>query len=143
MVENLGHIVNGKSIHDSGAPIEIFDPSNGEVISTISNASDKTIENTLNNSIEAFNEWKNFSIAKRSSILFEYKILLEKNMQKLAEIISKDLGKVHDDAVGEIRRGIENVEYACGIGEILKGEFNKNISTSVDSWSEFSHWDPF
>ena len=142
MVENLGHIVNGKSMHDSGAPIEIFNPSNGKVISTISNPSDKTIENTLNNSIEAFNEWKNFSIAKRSSILFEYKILLEKNIQKLAEIISKDLGKVHDDAVGEIRRGIENVEYACGIGEILKGEFNKNISTSVDSWSEFSPLGP-
>ena len=142
MVENLGHIVNGKSMHDSGAHIEIFDPSNGKVISTISNASDKTIENTLNNSTEAFNEWKNFSIAKRSSILFEYKILLEKNIQKLAEIISKDLGKVHDDAVGEIRRGIENVEYACGIGEILKGEFNKNISTSVDSWSEFSPLGP-
>ena len=142
MVENLGHIVNGKSIHDTGAPIEIFNPSNGKVISTISNASDKTIENTLNNSTEAFNEWKNFSIAKRSSILFEYKILLEKNIQKLAEVISKDLGKVHDDAVGEIRRGIENVEYACGIGEILKGEFNKNISTSVDSWSEFSPLGP-
>ena len=142
MVENLGHIVNGKSMHDSGAPIEIFNPSNGKVISTISNASDKTIENTLNNSTEAFNEWKNFSIAKRSSILFEYKVLLEKNIQKLAEIISKDLGKVHDDAVGEIRRGIENVEYACGIGEILKGEFNKNISTSVDSWSEFSPLGP-
>ena len=142
MVENLGHIVNGKSMHDSGAPIEIFNPSNGKIISTISNASDKTIENTLNNSTEAFNEWKNFSIAKRSSILFEYKILLEKNIQKLAEIISKDLGKVHDDAVGEIRRGIENVEYACGIGEILKGEFNKNISTSVDSWSEFSPLGP-
>ena len=142
MVENLGHIVNGKSIHDSGAPIEIFDPSNGKIISTISNASDKTIEDTLNSSREAFNEWKNFSIAKRSSILFEYKVLLEKNIQKLAEIISKDLGKVHDDAVGEIRRGIENVEYACGIGEILKGEFNKNISTSVDSWSEFSPLGP-
>ncbi len=142
MVENLGHIVNGKPIHDSGTPIEIFNPSDGNVISTISNASEKTIENTLNNSTEAFNEWKNFSIAKRSSILFEYKILLEKNINKLAEIISRDLGKVHDDAMGEIRRGIENVEYACGIGEILKGEFNKNISTSVDSWSEFSPLGP-
>ena len=79
----------------------------------------------MNNSIEAFNEWKNFSIAKRSSILFEYKVLLEKNIQKLAKIISKDLGKVHDDAVGEVRRGIENVEYACGVGEILKGNLTK------------------
>ena len=96
------------------------------MISTISNASDKTIENTLNNSIEAFNEWKNFSIAKRSSILFEYKVLLEKNIQKLAEIISKDLGKVHDDAVGEIRRGIENVSMLImRIGEILKENLTK------------------
>ena len=94
MVENLGHIVNGKSIHDSGAPIEIFNPSNGKVISTISNASDKTIENTLNNSTEAFNEWKNFSIAKRSSILFEYKILLEKNIQKLTDQNIENIEKI-------------------------------------------------
>ena len=142
MVQNLGHIVSGKNIVDDGDQIEIFNPSNGELISTISNASNKTIEKTLNNSVEAFNKWKKFSIAKRASILFEYKVLLEKNIDKLAKIISKDLGKVHEDAVGEVRRGIENVEYACGIGEILKGEFNKNISTSVDSWSEFSPLGP-
>ncbi len=138
MTEILGHIVKGENIVDSGMPIEIFNPSNGKVISRISNASSATIEKTLDSSVEAFNEWKTYSIAKRSSILFEYKILLEKNINKLANIISKDLGKVHEDALGEVRRGIENVEYACGIGEILKGDFNKNISTSVDSWSEFS-----
>ena len=142
MIQNLGHIVSGKNIVEDGDQIEIFNPSNGELISTISNASNKTIEKTLNNSVEAFNKWKKFSIAKRASILFEYKVLLEKNIDKLAKIISKDLGKVHEDAVGEVRRGIENVEYACGIGEILKGEFNKNISTSVDSWSEFSPLGP-
>ena len=96
----------------------------------------------MNISIEAFKEWKSYSIAKRSSILFEFKILLEKNVDKLAKIISTDLGKVYEDAVGEVRRGRENVEYACGIGEILKGEFNKNISTSIDSWSEFSPLGP-
>ena len=62
---------------------------------------------------------------------------MEKNKEKLAKIISEDLGKVYDDALGEVRRGIDNVEYACGIGELLKGEYNKNISTEVDSWSEF------
>ena len=65
---------------------------------------------------------KGFSIAKRASILFDYKILLENNIDKLAGIISNDLGKVHEDAVGEVRRGIENVEYACGIGGNYKGE---------------------
>ena len=138
MSKNLGHIVGGRKIFDSGEPINIFNPSNGKIISKISNASKETIDKTLNISIEAFEEWKSYSIAKRSSILFEFKILLEKNLSKLAKIISTDLGKVYEDAVGEVRRGIENVEYACGIGEILKGEFNKNISTSIDSWSEFS-----
>ncbi len=142
MVKNLGHIIDGKYFLEQGPPIEIFNPSNGKLISTITNASNETIEKTLNSSVEAFNEWKTFSIAKRASILFEYKVLLEKNIDKIARIISQDLGKVHEDAVGEVRRGIENVEYACGIGEILKGEFNKNISTSVDSWSEFSPLGP-
>ncbi len=142
MSENLGHIINGKRVVESGKSIEIFNPVNGQVISKISNASSETINKTLNSSIEAFEKWKTYSIAKRASILFDYKVLLEKNINKLANFISEDLGKVHDDAVGEVRRGIENVEYACGIGEILKGEFNKNISTSVDSWSEFSPLGP-
>ncbi len=137
MEKNLGHIINGNVHYESGKTIDIFNPSNGEKISAISNPSSKIIENALSSSQNAFEEWKSYSIAKRASILFDYKILLEKNIDKIAGIISKDLGKVHEDAVGEVRRGIENVEYACGIGEIIKGEFNKNISTSVDSWSEF------
>ena len=127
-----------KIIKSEGALFEIFNPSTGKRLATGSNASQKIIDKTIINSIQAFDEWNSFSLAKKASILFEYKELLEKNIEKLARIISKDLGKVHDDAVGEIRRGIENVEYACGIGEILKGEFNKNVSSSIDSWSEFS-----
>ncbi len=142
MSQNLGHIINGTRVVDSGKSIEIYNPINGEIISTISNASSEIIDKTLNSSLEAFAEWRTFSIAKRASILFDYKLLLEKNINKLADLISKDLGKVREDAIGEVRRGIENVEYACGIGEILKGEFNKNISTSVDSWSEFSPLGP-
>ncbi len=143
MSNDLGHIVGGNRVFDSSDPeIKIFNPSNGDVISSIKNASSETIDKTLKNSIDAFNEWKGFSIAKRASILFDYKVLLEKNIDKLASIISEDLGKVHEDAMGEVRRGIENVEYACGIGEIIKGEFNKNISSSVDSWSEFSPLGP-
>ena len=142
MNTNIGHIVGGKIIKSEGALFEIFNPSTGKRLATGSNASQKIIDKTIINSIQAFDEWNSFSLAKKASILFEYKELLEKNIEKLARIISKDLGKVHDDAVGEIRRGIENVEYACGIGEILKGEFNKNVSSSIDSWSEFSPLGP-
>ena len=137
-MKNIGHIIGGNYVNDKQNCYEIFNPSNGNAIGTISNASQETIEKAINSSSEAFEEWKNYSIAKRASILFEYKVLLEKNVDKLAKIIGEDLGKVYEDAVGEIRRGIENVEYACGIGEILKGEYNSNVSTSIDSWSEFA-----
>ena len=136
-MDNLGHIINGEITHESGEPIKIFNPTSGDIISSVCNPSSETIEKALISSQQAYEEWKEFSIAKRASILFDYKVLLENNIDELAKIISKDLGKVYDDAVGEIRRGIENVEYACGIGEIIKGEYNKNISTAVDSWSEF------
>ena len=136
-MKNCGHLISGNFIYDNGRKINIVNPNIGKTIGYVSSASSKTIDKTICSSFEAFNEWKNFSIGKRASILFEYKLLLEQNIDKIAKIIGDDLGKVKDDAIGEVRRGIENVEYACGVGEILKGEFNKNISTFVDSWSEF------
>ena len=80
-----------------------------------------SLEKAIISSEKAFNEWKHYSIAKRTEVIFEYKVLLERNKEKLAKIISEDLGKVYDDALGEVRRGIDNVEYACGIGEVIKG----------------------
>ena len=135
---NTGHFINGEIIYEDGKKINVFNPSNGKIISSINCASKNIIEKAISSSQKAFEEWKLYSIAKRTEILFEYKILLEKNKEKLAEIIGQDLGKVYEDALGEVRRGIENIEYACGIGEVIKGEYNKNISTDIDSWSEFS-----
>ncbi len=138
MEKKINHFIDGKKIYNEGKSIPIFNPSNGKIINSLNCASDDIIEQTIVSSLNAFNEWKEYSIAKRTEILFEYKILLEKNKEKLAKIIGEDLGKVYDDALGEVRRGIENIEYACGIGEVIKGEYNKNISTNIDSWSEFS-----
>ena len=139
MNDNLGHFINGKITYDEGKTISIFNPSSGKSISSLNCASKPIIDRTIETSVEAFEEWKNYSIAKKGPQSFlNLKFYFEKNIDKLAKIIGEDLGKVKDDAIGEVRRGIENVEYSCGIGEILKGEFNKNISTSVDSWSELS-----
>ena len=138
MNKKINHFIHGKKIYNKGKNIKVFNPSNGKIINSLNCASDDIIEQTIVSSLNAFNEWKEYSIAKRTEILFEYKVLLEKNKEKLAKIIGEDLGKVYDDALGEVRRGIENIEYACGIGEVIKGEYNKNISTNIDSWSEFS-----
>ncbi len=136
-MKEIGHLISGEEEFENSNTINLYNPNNAELIGKVSLASPKIIDKVILSSMSALNEWKSYSISKRSSILFEYKVLLEKNINKIADIIGEDLGKVKDDAIGEIRRGIENVEYACGIGEILKGEYNKNISTSVDSWSEF------
>ena len=136
-MKKIGHLINGQEFFDNTKILDLYNPNNGAKIGIVSSASEEIINNAISSSIKAHNEWQNFSIAKRSSILFKYKVLLENNIEKIAELISLDLGKVKDDAIGEIRRGIENVEYSCGVGEILKGEFNKNVSTEIDSWSEF------
>ena len=132
-----GHFIKGEEVFDNGDVIKVFNPSNNAEISSITCAKKSSLEKAIASSEKAFKEWRQYSIAKRTEVLFEYKDLLEKNKEKLAKIIGEDLGKVYDDALGEVRRGIENVEYACGIGEVIKGEYNKNISTEVDSWSEF------
>ena len=113
-------------------------PTNEEKIARITSATEDTIDKAITSSLQAQKIWQTYSVAKRTQILFEFKELLEKNEDKITRLISEDLGKVYDDAKGELRRGIENVEYACGVGEILKGEYNKNISSSIDSWSQFS-----
>ena len=135
---DVGHIISGEEFKDNGEIIEIINPTNEEKIARITSATEDTIDKAIKSSLKAQKIWQTFSLAKRTQILFEFKELLEKNEDKITRLISKDLGKVYDDAKGELRRGIENVEYACGVGEILKGEYNKNISSSIDSWSEFS-----
>ena len=92
----------------------------------------------LKSSLAAQKFGKHILWPKESLNTFEFQELLEKNEDKITRLISQDLGKVYDDAKGEVRRGVENVEYACGVGEMRKGEYSKNISSSIDSWSEFS-----
>ena len=99
MTNSIGHIIGGKVVKEDGKSFEIFNPSSGKCIALATNASKKIIDETIDNSVEAFNEWHSYSLAKRASILFEYKVLLENNIENLAQIISKDLGKVHEDAV--------------------------------------------
>ena len=104
---NTGHFINGEIIYEDGKKINVFNPSNGKIISSINCASKNIIEKAISSSQKAFEEWKLYSIAKRTEILFEYKILLEKNKEKLAKIIGQDLGKVYEDALGEVKEALK------------------------------------
>ncbi|MDK9759892.1 aldehyde dehydrogenase family protein, partial [Vibrio sp. D173a] len=82
-------------------------------------------------------DWRKTPPAKRAQIFAKFKVLVEDNAEKLCELIGKEHGKISHDAMGELIRGIENIEYAAGVPELLKGEFSKDVAGQIDSWSQF------
>ena len=133
----VGHLINGEIKYGGGSSQDIYNPSNGEVSRKIELANKKTVEEAIAAAQIAFPEWKNTPAVKRARVMFRFKELLEKNAKKICELIGEEHGKISHDAMGELQRGIENVEYACSAPEILKGEHSKNVGQSVDCWSEF------
>ncbi len=133
----VGHLINGEIKYGGGSSQDIYNPSNGEVNRKIELANKKTVEEAIAAAQIAFPEWRNTPAVKRARVMFRFKELLEKNAKKICELIGEEHGKISHDAMGELQRGIENVEYACSAPEILKGEHSKNVGQSVDCWSEF------
>ena len=84
----------------------------------------------------AFPGWRNTPTLKRARVMSKLKVLLEQNAEKIASLLTAEHGKVHGDAMGELERGIENVEYASYATELLKGEHSRNVGPGIDSWSE-------
>src|SRR5206468_10305718 len=84
---------------------------------------------------DAFESWSRIGLGKRTTILFAFRELVRQNAEQLARLIVREHGKVLADARGEVQRGLEVVEFACGIPQLLKGEFSENVSSGVDSYS--------
>lgn len=131
------HLINGEMISMGDPTQDVFNPSTGEVSKQVAVATQTTVKKAITAAQDAFPAWRATSPLKRARIMFRFKELLEKNINKVAQLIGEEHGKIAHDALGEITRGIENVEYACYAPELLKGEHSKNIGTNVDSWSEF------
>ena len=84
-----------------------------------------------------FPAWRNTPVGKRAAVMFRFKALLEQHSDTICKMIGEEHGKIGHDAAGELQRGLENVEYACGVAELLKGEHSRNVGPGIDSWSEF------
>lgn len=134
---NLGHLIDGKNVADNARVQKIYNPATGEVSKTVALASRKTVEEAIASAERAYPAWRDTPIQKRAAVMFRLKALLEKNADKICASLTEEHGKVLDDAMGELQRGIENVDYACGVPELLKGEFNRNAGPAIDSWSDF------
>ncbi|MDE1909526.1 MAG: CoA-acylating methylmalonate-semialdehyde dehydrogenase [Pseudomonas sp.] len=132
----IGHYINGQ-VHDSASErfSNVFNPATGEVQARVGLASQKTVDEAVASALKAFPVWSEQSSLRRSRVLFKFKELLDRHHDELAEIISREHGKVFSDAKGEVTRGIEIVEFACGAPNLLKTDFSDNIGGGIDNWN--------
>ena len=134
-MKKISNYINGSNINDSNNFIDVIDPSTGEKSAEVVLSNIQDFDSAITSSKKAFSEWSNVTPLKRSRILSKYKDLLEKNIENLAKLVSSEHGKTLDDAKGSVIRGLEVVEFACGIPHLLKGEFSQNVGSGIDSWS--------
>jgi len=137
MTNVVGHLINGEIVNDTARTQDVFNPATGKSEKKVALASKATMEEAIAAAEAAFPEWRNTPAIKRARVMFRFKELLEENADKICALIGQEHGKISHDAAGELQRGIENVEYACGAPELLKGEHSKNVGPNIDSWSEF------
>jgi malonate-semialdehyde dehydrogenase (acetylating)/methylmalonate-semialdehyde dehydrogenase len=136
-MNTIGHLINGKEVTDAKRSQDVFNPSTGVVEKQVALASKATVEEAISAAQAAFPAWRDTPPARRARVMFRFKELLEQNAETICRLIGEEHGKIVHDAMGELQRGIENVEYACFAPELLKGEHSKNVGPAIDSWSEF------
>ncbi|WP_257292071.1 CoA-acylating methylmalonate-semialdehyde dehydrogenase [Endozoicomonas sp. ONNA1] len=136
-MNTIGHLINGSEVNDDIRHQAVYNPATGQAEKQVALASKARVEEAVAAAEAAFPAWRNTPPIKRARIMFRFKELLEQNAERICELIGQEHGKISHDAMGELQRGIENVEYACGAPELLKGEHSRNAGPGIDSWSEF------
>ncbi len=132
----LGHFLGGRPIAGrSGRFADVHDPATGEIRARVPLAAGEDVAAAVAVAAEALPAWAATPPAARARILFRFKGLIETHFIELANIIVGEHGKVQSDAEGSLSRGLEVVEFACGIPHLLKGEFSENVGTGINSWS--------
>jgi malonate-semialdehyde dehydrogenase (acetylating) / methylmalonate-semialdehyde dehydrogenase len=135
-VPALGHFIGGRlSAGTSGRAGQVFNPASGAVSANVSFASQQETQAAIQAARTALPAWAETPALQRARVLFRFKALLDAHIDELASLITSEHGKVLADARGEVTRGLEVVEFACGIPHLLKGEFSDNVGSGIDCWS--------
>ena len=132
-LRHIGHWVAGRAAPGtSGRTAPVYDPARGVQTGEVALASAAEVDAVVASAVGASDEWGSSSLTRRASLLFRLRELLDASRDELAAAVTREHGKVLEDAKGEVARGIENVEFACGIPNLLKGSSNSEISTGID-----------
>jgi len=136
MTVMLQHYINGQHVNGSSQRrVPVFNPATGAISSEVALASAQETRQAIATAHAAFPAWAATTPLRRARILFRFRELIEKHTDELSALITREHGKLLSDAVGEVTRGLEVVEFACGIPHLLKGEHSENVGSGVDSWS--------
>jgi malonate-semialdehyde dehydrogenase (acetylating) / methylmalonate-semialdehyde dehydrogenase len=132
----INHFIRGRRLtSDSERVGPVYNPATGQLASQVALASAAETQSAIAAAQAAFPAWSATPPLQRARVMFRFKALLETHADELAEIITREHGKVFSDARGEVVRGMEVVEFACGIPHLLKGEFSDSVGSNIDSWS--------
>jgi malonate-semialdehyde dehydrogenase (acetylating)/methylmalonate-semialdehyde dehydrogenase len=135
-MRSIDHWINGRTVPSaSGRSGPVFNPATGEQQASVGLASISEVDDAIAAAKAAFPAWRAASLSKRADIMFTFRQLVVANRDEFAQIVSSEHGKVPSDAAGELARGIENIEFACGIPAMLKGGYSEGVSGGVDVYS--------
>jgi malonate-semialdehyde dehydrogenase (acetylating)/methylmalonate-semialdehyde dehydrogenase len=135
-LDRISHWIDGRIVPGrSGRAGPVYNPATGAVAAEVDFASVEEVDAAVASAKAAFPAWRAMSISRRAELFFRVRQLLDARRDDLARILTREHGKVHSDALGEVARGLEVIEYACGIPTLLKGEFSEQASTGIDVYS--------
>ena len=135
-METVAHYIGGRRVGDSGGrTADVFNPATGEVARKVALASEAQVGEAVAAAKAAFPGWVDTPPLRRARVMFKFKELMERHAGELAALITAEHGKVLSDAQGEIQRGIEVIEFACGIPHLLRGDMTEEVGRGIDSWS--------
>ncbi|EKD77326.1 MAG: hypothetical protein ACD_42C00377G0001, partial [uncultured bacterium] len=136
MVETISHYINGQLIKSVGEKyFPIYNPATGEITAQVPRATTKEVNDAIDAAKKAFLTWSQVTPLKRARILFNFKFLLDKNIDKIATLLTAEHGKTLDDARGEVLRAIELVEFSCGTPHLLQGNYSENVGPDIDTYT--------
>ena len=135
-METIQHWIAGKPFERAAERHgEVFNPATGAVQARVAFATPAEVDEAVAAAVAASVTWRTTSLARRTKIMFAFRELVDRHKEDLARILTREHGKVFSDALGEVNRGLEVIEFACGIADLVKGEYSENVSTEVDSYN--------
>jgi len=132
-MKRIEHLINGVAVAGTSGNLKpVFNPATGEQTAEVALASVAEVDSAVQVAQQAYEQWRYVSIARRTKLMYNFRNLVDANSDELARRLTSEHGKVLSDSAGEIARGLENIEFACGMSDVLKGSISENASTGVD-----------